>query len=80
MKALGGWIPLNHLEGSFGRLSAADAQVAYDESLLAVNVIAERPAFGWSRLLHQLADGQSFDEAIGSFSFSYADLAAPVSR
>jgi tetratricopeptide (TPR) repeat protein len=80
MKAFGRWIPLKHLEGSFGRLSAAEAQVAYDESLLAVNVIAERSAFGWTRLLHQLADGQSFEDAIVSFSFSYADLEAPFAR
>jgi tetratricopeptide (TPR) repeat protein len=80
MKALGRSIPLKRLEGSFGRLSVADAQVAYDEGLLAVSVIAERPAFGWTRLLHQLADGQSFDDVIGSFGFSYADLEASFSR
>jgi tetratricopeptide (TPR) repeat protein len=80
MKALGRSIPLKHLEASFGRLSSADAQVAYDESLLAVSVMADRPAFGWTRLLHQLSDGQSFDEAIGSFGFSYADLEAPFAR
>jgi tetratricopeptide (TPR) repeat protein len=80
MKALGRSIPLKRLDGSFGRLSAAEAQVAYDESLLAVNVIAERPAFGWTRLLHQLADGQSFDDVIGSYGFSYADLEAPFAR
>jgi tetratricopeptide (TPR) repeat protein len=80
MKALGRSISLKRLEGSFGRLSAAEAQVAYDESLLAVNVIAERPAFGWTRLLHQLADGQSFDDVIGSYGFSYADLEAPFAR
>ena len=80
MKALGRWIPLKRLGGSFGRLSAADAQVAYDESLLAVNVIAERPAFGWTRLLHQLSDGQSFDDVIGSYGFSYADLEVSFAR
>jgi tetratricopeptide (TPR) repeat protein len=80
MKALGRWIPLKRLGGSFGRLSAADAQIAYDESLLAVNVIAERPAFGWTRLLHQLADGQSFDDVIGSYGFSYADLEVSFAR
>jgi tetratricopeptide (TPR) repeat protein len=80
MKALGRSIPLKRLEGSFGRLSAAEAQVAYDESLIAVNVIAERPAFGWTRLLHQLADGQSFDDVIGSYGFSYADLEVLFAR
>jgi tetratricopeptide (TPR) repeat protein len=80
MRALGRSIPLRSLKGSFGRLSAAEAQVAYDESVLAVSVIAERPAFGWTRLLHQLADGQSFDDVIGSYGFSYADLEAPFAR
>jgi len=80
MKALGQSIPLKRLEGGFGRLSAPAAQIAYDESLLAVNVMAERPAFGWIRLLHQLAGGQSFEDAIGSFGFSYADLEAPFAR
>jgi tetratricopeptide (TPR) repeat protein len=80
MKALGRYVPLKRLEAGFGRLNAAEAQVAYDESLLAVNVIAERPAFGWTRLLHQLADGQSFDEVIGSYGFSYADLEASFVR
>ena len=80
MRALGRSIPLKNLKGGFGRLSAAEAQVAYDESLLAVSVIAERPAFGWTRLLHQLADGQSFDDVIGSYGFSYADLEAPFVR
>jgi peptidase MA superfamily protein/tetratricopeptide repeat protein len=80
MKALGRSIPLKRLEASFAHLSTADAQVAYDESLLAVSVMADRPAFGWTRLLHQLSDGQSFDDAIGSFGFSYADLEAPFAR
>src|SRR6202521_4806719 len=80
MKTLGRPIPLKNLEGSFMQLSAPDAQVAYDESLLAVSVLFERPGFGWTRLLHRLADGQSFQEAIHSFGFSYADLEAPFAR
>ena len=59
---------------------AAGAQVAYDESLLAVSVMFERPGFGWTRLLHRLADGQSFEDAIPNFGFSYADLEAPFAR
>jgi tetratricopeptide (TPR) repeat protein len=80
MKTLGRPAPLKNLERSFGQLSATDAQVAYDESLLAVSVMIDRPGFGWTRLLHRLADGQSFDDAIGSFGFSYADLEAPFAR
>jgi tetratricopeptide (TPR) repeat protein len=80
MKALGRSIPLKNLEHGFGHMGQAEAQVAYDESLLAVGVMADRPGFGWTRLLHRLADGQSFGDAIGNFGFSYADLEAPFAR
>jgi tetratricopeptide (TPR) repeat protein len=80
MSALGRAIPLKHLEGGFGGLGAAEAQVAYDESLLAVNVIAERPGFGWTALLHQLEDGDSVEAALRSFGFSYEDLETPFKR
>jgi tetratricopeptide (TPR) repeat protein len=80
MKASGRSVPLKKLENGFGHLSAADAQVAYDESLLAVGVMFDRPGFGWTRLLHRLADGQSFEDAIGNFGFSYSDLEAPFAR
>jgi tetratricopeptide (TPR) repeat protein len=80
MKAAGRSIPLKNLESGFSRLSAADAQIAYDESLLAAGVLFDRPGFGWIRLLHRLADGQAFEEAIVNFGFSYADLEAPFAR
>jgi tetratricopeptide (TPR) repeat protein len=80
MKAIGVSIPLKYLQRGFGRLTAAQATVAYDESLIAVSVMMERPAFGWIRLLHRLADGETFDEAIQNFGFSYTDLEAPFSR
>jgi tetratricopeptide (TPR) repeat protein len=80
MKALGRPTPLRNLEQSFMQLNAADAQVAYDESLLAAGVLFDRPGFGWTRLLHRLADGQPFGDAIESFGFSYADLEASFAR
>jgi hypothetical protein len=80
LKVAGRWIPLKDLERGFGQLGAADARIAYDESLLAVGVMADRPGFGWPRLLSRLAGGQSFAEAIPNFGFSYADLEAPFAR
>ena len=80
MKTLGRPTPLRNLERSFMQLNAADAQVAYDESLLAAGVLFNRPGFGWTRLLHRLADGQPFGDAIESFGFSYADLEASFAR
>jgi tetratricopeptide (TPR) repeat protein len=78
--AIGGFIPLEKLEGSFQRLTAAQAQLAYDESLVAVAVLFERPAFGWTRLFQSLNDGQPFYRAIESFGFTYADLEAPLRK
>jgi tetratricopeptide (TPR) repeat protein len=80
LKAAGVSIPLKNLSRSFSSMTAAAAQVAYDESLVAVGVMADRPGFGWTRLLHRLAEGQSFEEAIVNFGFSYADLEAPFSK
>ena len=80
MKALARPIPLKDLEHGFGHMGPAAAQAAYDESLLSVGVMADRPGFGWPRLLGRLADGQSFAEAIPNFGFSYADLEAQFAR
>ena len=55
MRVLGLTIPLKDLEHGFARLGSRSAvQAAYDESLLAVSVILEKPGFIWSRLLHEL--------------------------
>src|SRR5262249_52993449 len=76
LKAMGRSIPLTDLEGSFERLTPAGARIAYDESLLAVCVIADRPGFLWTRLLHRLGDGQPFETAARNFGLSYSDLEA----
>ena len=44
-------LPLANLESGFSGFGAAQAQIAYDEAWVAVDVIMERPAFNWSRLL-----------------------------
>jgi tetratricopeptide (TPR) repeat protein len=80
MKALGRSIPLKQLEEGFGGFGAAAAQVAYDEALLAVNVIAERPGFVWTRLLDELEAGESVDDALRSFGFSYEDFETRFAR
>ncbi len=74
LRVSGRSIPLPDLERTFAHLGPAEARVAYDESLAAVDVLFERPDFGWIRLLHRLRDGASFTDAIGFFGFSYDDL------
>ena len=73
-EAVGRTMPLRSLEHGFTQFNALQAQVAYDESLLAVGVMLDRPGFGWHVLLSRLAGGQTFAEAIPNFGFSYEDL------
>jgi tetratricopeptide (TPR) repeat protein len=80
MRATPGSIPLKHLEGGFSRLDSREARVAYDESLLAVNVMLDRPGFGWPSLLSRLAGGQTIADAMPNFGLSYDDLEASFKR
>jgi tetratricopeptide (TPR) repeat protein len=73
-------LPLTSLERGFGHLNGADAQVAYDESLLAIGLMLERPGFGWTRLLRALDGSPTPERVLDSFGLSYADLEAPFSR
>jgi tetratricopeptide (TPR) repeat protein len=73
-------IPLKSLEGSFSRLGAVQAQVAYDESLVAVDVIMQRPAFNWSSLFRALAEHDRTEQIFDSFALSYSDLEAQFGR
>jgi len=77
LKALGGAIPLKVLEGSFLRLSGRQVQAAYDESLLAVTVMLDRPGFIWTKLLHELEESESPEATIKGFGWTYAELEAP---
>ncbi len=80
LKAVGRTMPLRALERGFGKFDALQAQVAYDESLLAVGVLLDRPGFGWHVLFSRLAGGQTFAEAIPNFGFSYEDLEAAFKK
>ena len=80
LKAVGRTMPLRSLEHGFTQFNALQAQVAYDESLVAVGVMLDRPGFGWHVLLSRLAGGQTFAEAIPNFGFSYEDLEAGFKR
>jgi tetratricopeptide (TPR) repeat protein len=76
LKRGGRSIPLPQLERGFGRFGAADARIAYDESLVAVGVLLDHPGFSWIRLLHRLRDGASFSEAIANSGYTYEDFEA----
>lgn len=80
LKAGGRFIRLRDLEHGFGRFGPDAARIAYDESLLAVGVMLDRPGFGWIRLLHRLGAGEAFGDAIVNFGFTYDDFEAPFAR
>jgi Tfp pilus assembly protein PilF len=75
-------VPLNMLEGSFVRLSSAEAGVAYAESLAAAEYINE--TYGMSdfrRILERLGDGSSTEQALRSTVHSdYAHLHADIRK
>ena len=73
-------MPLRSLEGSFSRLALAQAQVAYDESLVAVDTIMQRPGFNWASLLRALGETDWTERTFSSFGFSYPDLEAQFGR
>jgi tetratricopeptide (TPR) repeat protein len=73
-------IPLKRLEGGFSRLGAAQALVAYDEALVAVDTIMERTAFNWPSLFRALAEHDRTEQTFDSFALPYADLEARFRR
>jgi tetratricopeptide (TPR) repeat protein len=78
LRAHGQRLPLERLEGSFMRLSPPAAQVAYDESLVAVSLILHRSGFTWTQLLNALAGADRADDVLRGFGFGYADLDAAL--
>jgi tetratricopeptide (TPR) repeat protein len=75
-------IPLNALEGSFMRFSGAQATVAYEESLAAVQYISD--TYGMSdlqRILERLGQGSSAEAALRATIHSdYGQLEAEVGK
>jgi hypothetical protein len=67
-------VPLASLQEGFGGLTAAQALVAYDESLVAASVIAERLGPNLSLLLESLGRGQDMVSALAQLGVSSADL------
>jgi tetratricopeptide (TPR) repeat protein len=74
LKTAGRVVPLRSLERGFGNLGAADARVAYDESLVAVETMLVQGTFSWPALFQSLTESSRTEYTLGSFGVSYADL------
>lgn len=72
-------IPWTRFE-TVGLRSHGDAQLRADASLLIVHALLARIGAKSTRVLDDLSEGLSLDEALAQFGFSYADLKADVVR
>jgi tetratricopeptide (TPR) repeat protein len=80
LRAAGRIIPLRNLERGFTSLSAADAETAYLESLVAVDAILQRPGLSWTGLFRALSESNRTEYTLGSFGLSYSDLERDFAR
>jgi len=68
------------LEGGFQRLNTPAAVLAYDQSLLAVDAMAQNPHVNWSQLLYALAESGTPEQALQKFGVGYAKLEAALTH
>jgi tetratricopeptide (TPR) repeat protein len=80
VKALGSFIPLADLQGDFGGLGAAKAVVAYDESLVAADVLVKRLGNYTAILLQYLGKGQTFDESLSLLGVAPGEFESALMR
>jgi hypothetical protein len=73
-----GVIPLRYLEGSFTQLTAAQATLAYDESLVVVAQLFQRPGMDWSGLFRALSESDRTEYTFDSFGLRYSALEAEI--
>jgi len=80
MRSLGVTLPLASLEDSFGQLTAAQAAVAYAESLCAADLLLHLADGRVSVVLQALGAGQSFDTSLRQIGLGAADFEAQLTR
>ena len=72
LKAARVFIPLSSLEGGFVSLTPAQAAIAYQESLLAADVLMQRVGTRAGVLLQYIGSGQSVPQAFRIFGLEMA--------
>jgi hypothetical protein len=73
-------MPFSELQESFSHFNASQAAVAYDESLVAVDVLMHLAGPRVAVLLQGLGNGQSFDESLGQLGLRRSEFEAQVLR
>jgi tetratricopeptide (TPR) repeat protein len=80
IQSLGVIIPLSALQESFNRFNAAQAAVAYEESLFVADTLAHRLGTQMVVLLRGLGSGQSLEESLGALGVQASDFESQVLR
>ncbi len=73
-------MPFSELEQSFSRFSAQQAAVAYDESLVAVDILMHLLGPRMAVLLQGMGNGQSFDDSLGLVGLRRSEFEGQVLR
>ncbi len=75
------FVPLAVLQTSFGRLSAPQAVIAYEESAFAARALLDRiGSSGLGQLLQDLGSGQTMEQAIERFGITFVAFESDLER
>jgi tetratricopeptide (TPR) repeat protein len=78
--ATGAVIPLSQLEEGFGRFTAAQARVAYDQSLVAADLLARTIGPRMASLLRALGRGETFSAAMSAAGLRASEFEEQLRR
>jgi tetratricopeptide (TPR) repeat protein len=73
-----GVIPLRYLEGSFSQLTPAQATLAYNQSLVVVEHLLQRPDMDWNGLFRALSESDRIEYTFDNFGLRYSQLEAAI--
>jgi tetratricopeptide (TPR) repeat protein len=75
------FVPLSDLRISFTQLSRGEAAVAYAQSLFVTSALVDRIGTnGLSQLLHDLDRGQTVEEGVRRFGFTFEDFESSLAQ
>jgi tetratricopeptide (TPR) repeat protein len=80
LKAMGVAVPLANLQGGFSGLGAAEAVIAYEESLVAADVLVKRLGTYTAILIQYLGKGQTFDESLSLLGVAPSEFESALMR
>jgi tetratricopeptide (TPR) repeat protein len=73
-----GVIPLRYLENGYSDFTAAQAILAYDQSLVVVETLLRRPGMDWNALFRALSESHRTEYTFDNFGLRYSELEAEI--